>query len=204
VNIYGTLLKEYTGITWNFKEEAIKYCELDCVSLHQILTKFSNLIFNEFKTDPIKKALTLPALAMRIWKTFFMPKDSVYQLHGLPEYNVRKSYTGGAVDVYIPTNKNNETLYSYDVNSLYPSSMLNNPMPVGQPVAFVGDIRKIDPNAFGFFYCKIISPEYLEHPILQRRIKVRGGLRTIAGLGTWHGWIFSEEMDNAMKYGYHF
>jgi hypothetical protein len=32
-------------------------------------------------------------------------------------------------------------------------------------------------------------------------------LRTIAGclsLGSWEGWIFSEEMDNAMKYGYTF
>ena len=30
------------------------------------------------------------------------------------------------------------------------------------------------------------------------------GIRTIAGLGSWHGWIFSKEMDNAVKYGYQF
>jgi hypothetical protein len=45
---------------------------------------------------------------------------------------------------------------------------------------------------------------YLEHPILQRRIKTSEGLRTIAGLGTWEGWICSSEMDNAVKYGYSF
>lgn len=131
---------------------------------------------------------------------------SVYQLNGLPEYNIRKSYSGGAVDVYIPQNKNNETLYLYDVNSLYPSVMLNKPMPTGQPVAFLGDIRQVDPNAFGFFYCKITSPEYLEHPILQRSIKTSDGVRTVAGLGSWQGWIFSGEMDNAirMKLGYSF
>ena len=84
-------------------------------------------------------------------------------------------------------------------------------MPIGKPIAFEGNIRKIEPNAFGFFYCKITSPKYLENPILQRRIKTSAGWlkqRTIAALGTWwpsgHRWIFSTEMDNAMKFGYNF
>lgn len=98
----------------------------------------------------------------------------------------------------------NEILFDYDVNSLYPSVMKNNLMPVGKPVPFLGNIRNIEPDAFGFFFCKITSPEYLDHPILQRSIKTANGVRTIAGLGTWIGWIFSEEMDNAMKYGYTF
>ena len=77
-------------------------------------------------------------------------------------------------------------------------------MPIGKPIAFEGNIRKIEPNAFGFFYCKITSPKYLENPILQRSIKIDNRITTIAGLGTWEGWIFSEEMDNAMKFGYTF
>jgi hypothetical protein len=200
---YLNLKNQYSNKIWSFKDEAIKYCELDCVSLHQVLTKFSELIFNEFKVDPIK-VLTLPALAMKIWKTFYMPKDTVFQLGGQPQELIRESYTGGAVDVYIPHNSDNEILFDYDVNALYPSAMLNNLMPVGKPIPFLGNIRNIDPQAFGFFYCKISSPEYLEHPILQRRIKTVNGNRTIAGLGTWEGWIFSEEMDNAVKYGYTF
>jgi hypothetical protein len=78
-------------------------------------------------------------------------------------------------------------LFDYDVNSLYPNAMKNNPMPVGKPVPFEGDIRKVVPDAFGFFYCKITSPEYLEHPILQKRINTKEGPRTIAGLGSWEG-----------------
>jgi hypothetical protein len=78
-------------------------------------------------------------------------------------------------------------------------------MPIGRPIFFEGDIYKFESaGAFGFFYCKITSPEYLEHPILQRRIKTAQGLRTIAGLGTWEGWILSSEMENAIKYGYTF
>jgi len=82
--------------------------------------------------------------------------------------------------------------------------MANTPMPVGKPTYFEGDIRKVEPKAFGFFYCKISSPNNLLHPLLQRRIKTSEGLRTIAGLGNWEGWIFSGEMDNAVRSGYSF
>lgn len=75
LNEYLNLKNQFSNKIWNFKDEAIKYCELDCVSLHQIISKFSVLIFNEFRVDPIK-LLTLPALAMKIYKTSFMPKDS--------------------------------------------------------------------------------------------------------------------------------
>ncbi|OAX30509.1 hypothetical protein K503DRAFT_675469, partial [Rhizopogon vinicolor AM-OR11-026] len=58
---------------------------------------------------------------------------------------------------------------------------------------------------YGFFYCKISSPAKLNEPILQRRIKTSEGIRTIAGLGTWEGWIFSEEMKiTAERFGYKF
>jgi hypothetical protein len=82
--------------------------------------------------------------------------------------------------------------------------MAKHPMPIGKPIYFEGDIRKLEHNAFGFFYCKITSPAYLEHPIIQRRIKTSNGLRTLASLGSWDGWICSTEMDNAIKYGYQF
>lgn len=80
--------------------------------------------------------------------------------------------------------------------------MANFPVPTGKPVAFEGDIKNIDSDAYGFFYCKIESPNFLEHPFLQRRIKTSEGTRTVAGLGTWDGWIYSEEYEAAIKLGY--
>jgi len=207
------MAKAYKGKIWSFKDEAIKYCKLDCLVLHQILTKFNDLIFNKWQIN-INSALTLSSLAMRIYKTHCLPKNTVYQLLGQIESDIRQSYSGGAVDVYIPHNRiagffNNIKakfikLYCYDVNALYPTIMANTPMPVGQPIAFDGNIRAVEPEAFGYFYCKITSPEFLEHPLLQRRIKTSEGIRTIAGLGSWEGWIFSGEMYNAIKFGYTF
>ena len=34
-------------------------------------------------------------------------------------------------------------------------------VPTGKIKFFEGDISKIDPKAFGFFYCKITTPKYL-------------------------------------------
>jgi hypothetical protein len=198
---------------WNFQLEATKYCKLDCKVLHEILTQFNELIFKEFQVN-IHNSPTLPSLAMKIYKTHYMPENTIYQILNKPYWNIRESYTGGAVDVYIPHNKISgffnkvkalfKLLYYYDVNSLYPAIMANTPMPVGKPIAFDGNIRNVEPEAYGFFYCKITSPVYLKHPLLHRKIKTAGGMRTIAGLGSWEGWIYSLEMDNAAKYGYTF
>jgi len=196
------LKQNYGKKAWDFRNEAIKYCKLDCKALYQILTIFNNEFYNKFKINA-HSVLTAPAFSMKLFKTHFMPENSVYQINGLIEYNIRQSYTGGAVDVYIPHNKYNK-LHYYDMNSLYPTAMAQRPMPIGQPIAFLGDIRALEPNSYGFFYCKITSPDNLLHPILQRRIKTSEGTRTIAGLGSWEGWICSTEMDNAVKFGYTF
>lgn len=88
---------------WSFKLEAIKYCELDCESLHQILCTYNQTIFNKFKIN-IHKSLTGPSLTMRIFKTHFLKSNTIFQLLGKIESDIRQSYSGGAVDMYIPHN----------------------------------------------------------------------------------------------------
>jgi len=36
---------------FNLKQEAIHYCELDCIVLYQVIYKFNNLIFNKFSLN---------------------------------------------------------------------------------------------------------------------------------------------------------
>lgn len=99
------------------------------VSLHQILSIFNTEFYNKFNINA-HSALTAPALSMKLFKTHFMPDNSIYQINGIIERNIRESYTGGAVDVYIPHNKNingpmlvkdnkgkYKVLYYYDMNS---------------------------------------------------------------------------------------
>ena len=57
-------------------------------------------------------------------------------------------------------------------------------MPIGKVKYFSGDIFKIDPNAFGFFFCKITAPENIEHPLIQTHVLTKAGMRTISPIGT--------------------
>nr|AAG44761.1 POLB-P1 [Cyclocybe aegerita] len=187
---------------WNFKEEAIKYCNLDCISLFEILYKFNTLIFNKFELN-INKYPTLPSLSLLYLKQNIL-KMRLYICYQVNSKDIRIGYTGGATDMYIPLVEKDSKIFGYDFNSLYPFSMKSFKFPIGNPTFFKGDITRINKDAFGFFYCKIITPEYLEHPIIQTHLKTNEGIRTIAPLGTWHDMLFSEEMYNAMKYGYKF
>jgi hypothetical protein len=90
-------------------------------------------------------------------------------------------------------------LFYYDINSLYPSVMMNKSVPIGNIKGFTGDILKKDPNAFGFFNVEVETPNDLNIPILQIHYKNR----TISPLGKFNGWFFSEELRNAKdNFGY--
>jgi len=93
---------------------------------------------------------------------------------------IKKGYTGGAVDVYKPYGKE---VYRYDVNSLYPYVMKEFAMPVGHGIYFEGDISLVENKPFGIFEVEVAAPENLKVPILQLRFKIKEGLRTLAPLG---------------------
>lgn len=73
----------------------------------------------------------LPGLAFRLFRSHYLEKDTIPMIYGDNYKRLKISYTGGAVDMYIPTNEENELVYAYDVNSLYPYVMVNFPMPIG-------------------------------------------------------------------------
>jgi hypothetical protein len=62
--------------------------------------------------------------------------------------------------------------------------MKEKPMPIGKPTLFEGNIRAIDPNAFGFFYCEITAPDNIRHPIIQTHLNIHNGIRSVAPIGT--------------------
>jgi hypothetical protein len=190
-------------IKWNLKKETILYCKNDVKILWEMKSPtISSLAFKLFRSNYLQELdnnkIKIPAITGKIYS------------------EIKKSYTGGAVDVYKPYGEN---IKVYDVKSLYPSVMLNNPMPVGNPTYFEGNIlsnknywtnnNKEENNSnnekpFGFFYVKVQTPKEMKEPILQVKRKINNLTRTIAPIGSWKGWYFSEELYNAEKYGYKF
>jgi hypothetical protein len=112
-----------------------------------------------------------------------METENIPKLTGNIAKNIREGYTGGSTDMYIPKPPKGIKVYCYDVNSLYPSVMINKEMPIGLPIKFIGDIRKFEENPFGFFYVKVTAPDNILHPIIQTHIKSSEGVRTISPIG---------------------
>jgi len=118
--------------SWNLKEEAIKYCELDCMVLHQVISKFNDLIFSKFSLN-VHRFPTLSSLSFGIYRSSYLGKHKIPKVGGHVFDFIKQSYTGGRVDVFKPYGEN---LYYYDVNSLYPTVYSSKALPVGNPVYF--------------------------------------------------------------------
>ena len=56
---YENYINDFKGTNWNLKNETVKYCEIDCVSLHQVIYKFSELIFKLFKKKNVHHKLII-------------------------------------------------------------------------------------------------------------------------------------------------
>jgi hypothetical protein len=196
---YNTYCEPYNNKKWKFVKELSYYCEIDTIALHQILVTFAKEIFILFSID-VTKYPTLPSVAFAIYRSNFMPKNKIPMILSKLHYILKESYYGGITDIYKPLGRN---IHSFDVNSLYPSSMKKYPMPVGNPTYFSGNPYFIDNDPFGFFRVKVTAPD-LKIPFLPVKVKSKNGQRTICPVGTWTGWYFSEEIKNAEKYGYTF
>ena len=214
---YNNYVYRFKNSKWNLKNETISYCEKDCVSLYQVIKKFSDLIFDKLKVS-IFKAPTLASLTFMIYRTKYL-KNKIIPILDRRLYDILvKSYFGGHVDCYIPESNpqftleqiiqfinNNETdsletVKHYDINSLYPSVMKNYQYPTDIIGHFIGDIsliNNLNNIKFGIYRVSVNCPTNIQHPILP--IKQSG--RCIYPVGSWEGWYNTLEISNAQKFG---
>ena len=130
---------------------------------------------------------------------------------------VRQSYFGGHVDSYIPyfdntkfgvttaTTNEPKQLYHYDVVSLYPYIMQQFKLPYKITQFVEGNLllnnKELFDSASGFYKVRVTTPKGLANPILP--YKNSNGI-VLYGEGSWQGTYYSEEIKNAIKYGYKF
>jgi hypothetical protein len=111
------------------------------------ILNFAQLIYKQFNVD-ISKTLTVSSLAFRIYRVKFLSKENnISILNGLIYDFIYQSYYGGAVDAYVLVCEN---IKRYDVNSLYPTSMFRNNVPVGNPYYFEGDLEYFNKINFNY------------------------------------------------------
>jgi hypothetical protein len=164
----------------------------------------SSFIFKQFKVD-ITKYPTIPSLAFAIFRSKYMKEKEIGIIPTTSKIYkaIREGYTGGSTDMFIPQLLDSRNkIYAYDVNALYPSVMINNAYPIGSATyveigEHVQQLRK-ESELFGFFYAEIVAPDSLMYPILQ----IHYNNRTVSPVGKFNGWFFSEELKNALDFGY--
>jgi len=97
-------LKNYNEIpnnNWNVKDETLRYLKSDIEGLLEILLKFSKNIFENYSLN-ISNYPTLPSLSLSIYtSSFYNESNKIKMIKGQVEKDIRKSYFGGNVDVYI-------------------------------------------------------------------------------------------------------
>jgi hypothetical protein len=191
---YKDYINEIQG-NWDCKLETLKYLEKDLDILYDIMHKFNNTTFREFKVN-ISRIRTISGLAFLIFSAnYYKPKSKpIYFTKGRIEEFIRQGYYGGIVDVF--TNYTDYETYKYDVNSHYPNAMLM-PMPGGKPrISTEKNLDKI----FGFVEAKVKGPskEQLRVPILPVKINGKTVLFRNTVVGVW----WSEELKMARDLGY--
>lgn len=189
---YNQLSLDFKDKNWSVKTETLKYLELDLRSLLEVLLKFSNIVYNEYGLN-ITDFKTISSLSLHIYlSNFYDQKYNIKLIKGRLEKEIRNAYYGGLV--HLNCNKIDKG-YFYDMNSQYPSAMLND-MPVGDP------ILSTDTNLnsyFGFCYAKIIPPKDLDILVIPHKNdqgEVYYPNEPFTGL------YFSELLKNCLEYGY--
>ncbi len=78
---YVKYVQNHIQNLWNLKDETIKYCIQDCVSLHQVIIKFNYLIFDQFNLN-IHRFPTFSSLALGIYRCNYLKDNKIPIISG--------------------------------------------------------------------------------------------------------------------------
>lgn len=124
-----TEIKDFKTIA-DVPEKELMYLENDVEIMRLVLI---------YLFDMGLKGVTMASASYNYWKKekyFFMRELPVIEDDSINDI-ISMSYHGGITMVNpIHQGKLLDSFVSYDVNSLYPSAMLGNPMPIGMPVVY--------------------------------------------------------------------
>ena len=161
--------KEFDFDKWDGKvtPEVIDYLKDDCRGLYEVISEYRNW-------NLVRRAghsSTTASQALKIYRCFM--KNDIYPLSKSADEFTRKAYFGGRVEIFKPyfSSTKNERLKNYDVNSLYPFTMLNNTYPTGFKSVVFG--KYIDDQP-GIFHVDVEVPDDMYIPVLGTNLLVPG------------------------------
>lgn len=183
----------------------MKYLKSDVYLLKEIVEKSRTLFFQECGVD-VCRHITIAGLTLDTFRTKFLrseidlykhlgvKEELLIPLRGGASTFIREAYMGGRSEIFRPffrKTDNNDYLYVYDVNSLYPSVMVTD-LPIGKPTREL-NCSKIEIKSHGFYKVMVyVSPEVF--PTLPIRHKIGGSDKLIYPNGTFEGIWYGAEL----------
>ena len=188
----------------NIKEYVEQYLINDCVSLHEILTIFNDIIFNAYGFT-IMEVLTNAGIARRVFLEKYY-KNDLYYLSDKVDMELRKYYFGGRNECLNKLGVTTGKLFYVDFTSLYPYVMHKYKYPTGK-ITIIDEpsIDNID-NYFGFIECKFRHVNKNCRPL---HAVVNNFKLTFSHFDNWETSILSSEeikysIENNLGYEYEF
>lgn len=158
-----TKKQQLNQMPWELTQEARQdYLKDDCIALYQVVEKFWSLI-DAYTEGATIRAVTLPALALKIFQQNYLPKFLSTTKTRNKKINTssgklldfeQASYFGGCVWAAPDYAGSEQSIICYDVNSMYPYCMLHN-----YPYSYVGAwTTKFKPKSIGLW--KVVFTEH--------------------------------------------
>ena len=181
-------------------------------------TTLSSLAFSIYRNNYIPSHLIYTERVKKGNKFITNTLSHIDNLNQTFDSFIRNSYFGGHVDSYIPyfnVSQNNtgsatQVLYHYDVVSLYPYVMKSFKLPYKIKQFVEGNIllsnKELFDQSIGFYKVKVTTPKQILNPLLPFKNNGAGvaSSTVLYPEGSWIGTYYSEEIKNAIKYGYKF
>jgi len=104
------------------RDVLVNYCCKDVIYLLNALVKFDTYFQENFN---IGLTLTIPSMALKVWRKHFNPSKEFLTLSRRSKFFDENYYFGGHTEKFIDDKKVFRNVQYYDVNSLYPSEMIN-------------------------------------------------------------------------------
>lgn len=197
---------------YDFHRELVAYCVSDTQILARAIESYMRQQMSARCLNPFS-CLTIASYAMKMYRTYFMPENTIARLTSTEEEEIRPAMHGGRTDArcllkeWTDAEVERGVYGKYqDVQSLYPTVQFYDPLPVGPPVktAWLEDVQPTEEQVrqvFGFVCCDLEPTQYLHHPILVE-INPETGRLVADLLPKTRVTVPTPELHLAMDYGY--
>ena len=167
----------------NDRDTYYSYLGLDVISLFEVCKSFERLLEIDFFP------LTVASLSLYLYRRRFQKYVLMKPRPKVDEF-ISKAYAGGRVECFRP---GKHEVFSFDVNSLYPSVMRKSKFPVGTPYVALS----FHPEKIGVYHVRFEQTDRTIPPILWEKNEINGLEFVYSG----DGYFFDPEIKLALEHG---